>query len=190
MDEKGRIYKRDSNGQIIVDLNMSHMILLNQSREYIETALKQGYDINKNNLNGNRFLDYNFSFNKTKLALEYGANPNLVNKDGRTSFHTIVKSWTIRPKLLKLHLDHGADMRISVDNHDVISYIEYRIEKVIKDEMTCQCVGCYKCYKCLSIKRFTKKLHMLKDHRNKTFSLFEMMIDKVNLNTNKKQRIQ
>lgn len=167
--------------------------------ETIEEVFKRGYDVNKlsTDVNDETFMmrvvllsskDQSV-IKRMQLALEYGADINKKRSSGQTVLDYAVL--TGRKEAVQFLLDHGADIyNKGYKGRNMITTLHCRIYN--KYYTGCQkqrISGCLsdddKCGICL----LKEILDMLYNHDKKIKSLFELMIENIELEVNKKQRI-
>lgn len=172
----------DENGCLIVDMNITPIRLARKSREYIEEVFKRGYDINqceKDDIFQFRFLNLVRNTDDIKLALKYGANPNIIDHDGYTPFQLILISHNLDAIRCCLH-EGDVDIRIPIpEDGSVFAYVHRYINVWLRRSCNCDEIYNPPCFRCKGIKLYNDKLDMLYSHKNKTFSLFEIMLEKI-----------
>lgn len=185
---------------------MDAYYLYRKSCDKIRKRVLEGVDLNKlisKSGRGRVFIGICCQFNdidKLRLAIELGADPNLINYniytyDRKTpefetepSFHVAVKMLFIDGIILLL--EHGAD--IYLEDHrgrDALDIASIRYHYCKKHTCTCTDIQCDKC-------KSTKVLDILQNHDKKISTLFSMMLKKISIyaiklddqNMNKKQR--
>jgi len=187
-----------------IDFEIDPYDLVFESPEYVEKVLKSGYDVNMLSM---YFPNYNIlklclellhqekSNQIIDLALKYGADVNL--KCGVPSYTSALCQAALngRSKYVKKFLDNGGNVllkcrgKIFLEKISLADRLICEINDNIKLFRTeCFCKQHYlKKDKCLMCQK-RKCLQIIQNHETKLKTLFQLMLENVDVNIDKKQR--
>jgi len=173
----------DDNGNIIVDMNITPLRLASKSKKYIKEVLKRGYDINQldpNDVMPNSLICFLRFIDDIRLVLKYGADPNIIDREGFTPFHIILFSKNLNNiRCLLNESSIVVDLRIPIpEDGSAFDYNQKYLNIWLR--RMCHCNESRSlCFRCKGVQLYSDIADMLYSHKNKTFSLFEMMIEKI-----------